>query len=102
MVKVQGLSDYDRLDTLVHELVQKHGLRLDVTGWTRKTYDVFGPGGKYDPRTHFAQVESFATTSGEILVFDDAALPFAQELGGALEEQFGVAEAVVVRRPPPA
>ena len=102
MVRVEGLSDYDRLDALVHELVGKHSLRLDVTGWTRKTYTVYGPGGKRDPRPHFALVESFATTNGEIVVFDDAALPFAQELGGALEEQFGIAEAVIVRRPPPA
>lgn len=101
MVRIQGPSDYDRLDTLVHDLVKKHKLRLDVTGWTRKTYTVLGPGGKDGADKPYAQVESFATTNGEIVIYDQAAVPFAEELGGALEQQFGVEEAVVVEKPRP-
>ena len=42
MVRIQGpSSDPDRLDGIVAEAVRKHGFRLDVEGWTRKTYDVY-------------------------------------------------------------
>ena len=102
MVKTQGPSDYDRLDTLVAELCDKHGLRLAVSGWTRKTYDVLAGDRQRMPRsTLLARIESFATTSGEIRVFDDRAIAFAEELGAALEQAFGIAEAVVLRVPRP-
>jgi hypothetical protein len=42
-------------------------------------------------------VESFTTTNGEIRIFDDSAVPFAEELGGILEKDFGIGEAVVIR-----
>ena len=38
MVKVQGKSDYDKLDDLVKQIAAKHEFKLNVTGWTRKTY----------------------------------------------------------------
>lgn len=98
MVKTKGPAEYERLDALVARLVDKHGLRLDVTGWTRKTYDVYNPNPRREKGRLLARVESFATTSGEIEVFDDAAVPFAEELGAALEQEFGVAEAVLLRR----
>ncbi len=101
MVKIQGTSDDTRFDALIHELVDKHGFYLDVTGWTRKTYNVYRSSGRGGPTTLLARIESFATTSGEIMIFDDEALPFAEELGAALEKQLGVKEAVVLRQPPP-
>ena len=103
MVKTQGLSEYDRLDALVQGLVQKHGLRLDVSGWTRKTYDVFAATNeKRMPRTDWlARIESYATTSGEVRVFDDRAQAFAEELASALEKEFGIEEATVLRVPRP-
>ena len=101
MVRIQATSDYDRLDALIRELVDQHGLHLDVICWTRKTYNIYRMNGKRDPATLLARVESFATTNGEITVFDDTAISFAEKLGTALEEQFGVGEAVVVKQPPP-
>jgi hypothetical protein len=101
MVKIQGSSDEVLLDKLIHELVAKHGFYLDVTGWTRKTYNVYRSSGRGGPTRLLAQIESFVTTSGEIVVFEDEALPFAEELGGAIEKQLGVKEAVLLRRPPP-
>ena len=41
MVKIQGPSDDTVLDAQIRELVDKHGLFLDVIGWTRKTYTVY-------------------------------------------------------------
>ncbi|MBK8979351.1 MAG: hypothetical protein IPM29_25925 [Planctomycetes bacterium] len=101
MVRIQGLDEYDRLDALMRRLAGEHGLRLDVTGWTRKTYDVYLPTvhGKVGPL--IARVESFATTNGEVVVFDDRAMEFAAAVGAGLEAEFGIAEAVVVRRPRP-
>ena len=97
MVKIQGPSDYDRLDQAMRTLAEKHGFRLDVTGWTRKTYDLYTPDVREGPSRLLARVESFATTNGEIRIFDDRALAFAEDAGGILEKEFGVAEAVVIR-----
>jgi hypothetical protein len=96
MVRIQGpTSDYDRLDALVRQIAETRGLHLDVTGWTRRTYDLYSDGGRLGKRVLLVRIESFATTSGEIRVFDDAGLPIAEELGGRLERDFGIAEAVV-------
>ena len=102
MVRIQNpVSDYDRLDALLRQLTAELGLHLEVTGWTRKTYTVWQRASRFDAGTLLAQVESFATTNGEIRVFDDAGLPFAERLGQALEEQFPVGEAVIQRVPRP-
>jgi len=101
MVRIQGPSDYERLDALVRRLVDEHGFRLDVTGWTRKTYDVYSRSERFEPGDLLARVESFATTSGEVVLFDDRAAEFAAALGSELEREFGITEAVVVRRPRP-
>ena len=100
MVKIQGTCEYDKLDTLVNELVKTHGLIVEVTGWTRKTYDVYCPSDE-QARTVllYARIESFATTNGQISVFDERAMPFAEELGAAFETQFDIEEAVIVRSP---
>ena len=101
MVRIQGSSDDTKLDALIRELVDKHGFRLEVTGWTRKTYDVHRSKGREGTGALLARIESFATTNGEIVIFDEEALPFAEELGGGLESQLGVAEAVVLQRKSP-
>ena len=98
MVKIQGPSDYERLDGLVRELAAEHELRLDVTGWTRKTYDVYAPTVKGRPGDLLVRVESFATTNGEVVVFDDRGMPLAEALAHALEREFGVSEASILRR----
>ena len=98
MVKIQGPSDYDKLDELVRSLAEKHSFRLDTVGWTRKTYDLYTPDMREGPHRLLARVESIATTNGEIRVFDDSALGFAEDLGTALEKDFGVTEAVVIRQ----
>ena len=38
----------------------------------------------------------------EIAIFDQSAMPFAQDLGEALEREFEIAEATIVERPGPA
>lgn len=99
MVRIEGPDEYDRLDGLVRRLAESHGLRLDVVGWTRKTYDLYAPTVHGKPGPLLARVESFATTNGEVVVFDDRAVAFATELAGELEREFAIAEAAVVRRP---
>lgn len=98
MVKIEGPSEYERLDRLVVDMVASHGFRLDVTGWTRKTYDVYSKADRGEPGDLLLRIESFATTNGEVVLFDDRAMPLAEALAHALEEQFGVAEASILRR----
>ena len=96
MVKIQGRSEYDKLDEIMRRVAAAHGLKLDVVGWSRKTYDLYVV--LEDQRTSrlAARIESFVTTSGEIRVFDEGAMPFAEKLGEALEEAFSL-EAVIIR-----
>ncbi len=103
MVRVvrQELSDDERLDRLVAELARKHGLVVERTGWSRKTYDLHFPERETGRSPIVARVETLSTISGEIRVFDDRGLPFAEELGGELERSFGVKEATILRLPPP-
>jgi hypothetical protein len=98
MVKIQGSStDPDRLDRMLEAASKKHGFRLDIEGWTRKTFDVYAGQARNRDNALVARVESIATTTGEIRVFDDRALAFAQEVGEALEREFGVREATIVK-----
>jgi hypothetical protein len=98
MVKIQGQNaDPERLDQLMAEVCKKFGFRLDVEGWTRKTYDVYAGQARNRDSALIARVESIAATNGEIRVFDDRALPLAHEVGMALEREFGVKEATIVR-----
>jgi hypothetical protein len=101
MVRIEGPSTSDRLDALVRRLAAEHGLHLDVTGWARRTYDLYTPTVHARPGELQARIESFVTTSGEILVFDERALGFAQAFGAALERDFGIAEATITQRPRP-
>ncbi len=102
MVRIQEQSEYDRLDALIRELVAKHEYFLDVTGWTRRTYDVFRRNNRHEPRQPLARIESFASTNGEVTVYEDLAMGFAQELAESLEKEFELSEAVIVRQTPPA
>ena len=99
MVKIQEKSDYDKLDEMVAQAAEKHGLKLDITGWTRKTYDVYRiTDVEVNATERLARVESFATTNGEITIYHADAMPFAQELGAAMEAAFAFEEAVVVEK----
>ena len=104
MVRVvrQEQSDDERLDGLVARLADKHGLKVDRTGWARKTYDVFVADPKTDRTVLVARVESLATVSGEVRAFDERGLPFAEELAGEFERVFGLKDATVLYVPPPA
>jgi hypothetical protein len=104
MVRVvrQEQSDDERLDGLIAQLAQKHGLKLDRTGWARKTYDLFFRDKAKDRLLLVARVETLATVNGEIRVFDDRALPFAQDLAAEFERAFGLKEATILCLPPPA
>ncbi len=97
MVKVQRPSEDDVLDAMIRTLAQRHGLSLDVEGWSRKTYDLL-TGERLGKKRRVARVESFVTRDGVIRVFDDVALPFAEALGAEIEKAFpAVREAVVLR-----
>jgi hypothetical protein len=101
MVKIQGPSESERLDKLMTDACAKHGYRLDVEGWARKTYDVYRGNPRGNQSRLVARVESFATTNGEVRIYDPAAGPFAQDVAAALEREFGVAEAVVIQETRP-
>lgn len=101
MVRVRETDPFDRLDALVRAAAERHDFKLDVSGWTRKTYDVYVKTRRVGGMDHLARIESFAVQSGEIRVFDDRALPFAEELGEAIERELGVTEAVIIREPAP-
>jgi hypothetical protein len=98
MVRIEGPSDADRLDAAVRRLAGAHGLAIDVEGWTRRTYDLYRVESRLGPRVKVARVDSFATSSGEIELFDDRGLPFAEALGRELEQAFGLKEARIRRR----
>lgn len=97
MVKIhRNQSDDDRLEQMLAGLCAKHGYRLDVEGWARKTFDIYAGTVRNRDSVLLVRTESFALQNGEIRVYDDRGLPLAQEIGEALERDFGVAEAVVI------
>lgn len=104
MVRVvrQEQSDDERLDRIVGQLAQKHDLKLERTGWARKTYDLYFRDRKADRLLLVARVETLATVNGEVRVFDDRGLPFAQDLAAEFEQTFGLKEATILSLPPPA
>ena len=99
MVKIQGKieDEYERLDLLVQDVAKAHDVDVDITGWTRKTYDLY----RVEPRTEvkrlLVRVESFATTNGEVRVLEDDGMSLAQALAERIEQEFDVGEAVIVR-----
>jgi hypothetical protein len=99
MVRIDKPSPADQLDAMVRRLCERFGYRLDVEGWARRTYDIY-QGDPRDVVRRLARVESFATTNGEVRVFEESALPFAQALGQEIEQAFGIREAVIVRERP--
>jgi uncharacterized protein with GYD domain len=95
-------SPEERLERLVRAHASQHGLRVEVTGWTRKTFDVFQNGSGPRDWHLVSRIESFATVSGEVRIFSDAALPFAEALAADLEQQLdAVAEASIIREDNP-
>lgn len=101
MVKIKGSSDHDELDRIMQEACDRHGLALHILGWARKTYDVFKEDRSTSLNLHLIRVESFATTSGEVRVYDDQALPLAEEIAQEMEKVFGLKEAVILREKTP-
>ena len=97
MVTVRESSEFDRLEAVLNTVCQKHNLKLYVTGWTRKTYDIFLEGKKLSKAEHMARVESLAVSNGEIRFFDDRANDFVRELGEELEKTFDLTEAVLIK-----
>ncbi|KAA3607260.1 MAG: hypothetical protein DWQ01_16325 [Planctomycetota bacterium] len=100
-MKFQQESEYDRLDRLVREAVAGSDFHLDVVGWTRKTYDVYQQDRKKASSKLILRLESFATSNGEIRLFDEIGLALAEQIGRRLEENFPIQEAVLVRGPSP-
>lgn len=101
MVRLRGISDFEKLETMITELSKKHDLKVYVTGWTRKTYDIYKEKKKLSKAEHMARVESLAVDSGEIRFFDDRAKHFVEELAEVMENTFELEEAVVIREKRP-
>ena len=104
MVRIvdESNDEAEQLEQLIRSHASKHGLKLEITGWARKTFDLFADEPKARKARAVARLESFATTSGEIKVFDDIAMPFATALAAALEAAFPrVREATLVRERAP-
>lgn len=97
MVKMREAEPEARLEALLRRLCEAHGFTLFIEGWTRKTYDVYYREGRLGHNEHMARLETLVIHNGEVHFFDDRAETFAQELGTALEEEFGIEEAVLVR-----
>ena len=98
MVQIEGPPEHERLNEMVERLAAAQGLVLDITGWSHRTYDVYRVESRLGARLRVARLDSFATRSGEIQVFDDLGLPFAQALGAELEQAFAIGEAVIKRQ----
>jgi hypothetical protein len=101
VVKEQAPSEYDTLDRLVRETCAEYSLKLEVSGWTRKTYDVFVETSRLERARHVARVESLSTSNGEIRFYDDCARAFCARLGEQLESAFPIGEAVLIREEAP-
>lgn len=97
MVDIQEPSDPEKLEQLIQVAAARYSYHLDVSGWTRKTYDVFKSQKKGSASQKMARIESFAATSGEITIYTDEALGFAMELGGELEKSFALTESKIIR-----
>ena len=101
MVQLKEDSDYEKLETIIQEISRKHNYKVFITGWTRKTFDIYDGEKKLNKMKHLARLESLAINNGEIRFFHDGAKDFIHELGEALEREFDIKEAVVIREKPP-
>ena len=101
MVKHQDEDIYERLEDLVKAVAAEHELYVDITGWTRKTFDVY-KSRENRGRDLIARVESLAAHNGIIEYYDDSAKAFALALAEKLETEFEtVNEATLVRKDEP-
>ncbi len=94
-------SEFETLEKIINDLCPKFNFRLYVEGWTRKTFDIYLEQKKLNKSIHLARIESLATSNGEIHVFDDRAMDFANELGQELEKAFELKEATVIKEKRP-
>lgn len=76
---------------------QDPGHAVDVTGWTRKTYDFYRASDRLEAKRRLVRVESLATTNGEVHVFDDDGMRLAPARAERLEQEFDFGEAVIVK-----
>lgn len=95
----QPQSENDKLAAIVERLAAKHGFEVYKSGWARTTYEV----NVRDPRSRdlrlLVSLESFATVSGEILLFAPEGRAYAEELGAEMEKTFpDVKEAVIIEK----
>lgn len=95
MVRREERSESEKLDRLVEQVAKDHGLKLRVTGWTRKTYELYATA--RDPRDshRLLRLESYAAHSGLIDVLSPKGLPAAEDLAARLEATFPGVEAVL-------
>ena len=81
-------SEFERLEALVRAAAARHGFRVEVTGWTRKTFDVYLEHPRERSSEPMAQIESYATVDGAVKVLDARAVAFADDLRVAIRAAF--------------
>ena len=98
MVRTQEPPGEEQLARVLREAATRHGLKLTVTGWSRRTYDLYAEAEHTRRTTLLVRVESFVATSGEVMLFHVDGEDCAREIGEALELAFGLDDAVIVDR----
>ena len=101
MVQIKEDSDYEKLEAIIKKICNKHNYKVFITGWTRKTYDIYEQKSRLEKMKHIARLESLAAANGEIRFFDGNAKSFINELGETLEKEFDIEEAVIIKEKPP-
>ena len=100
-MRIKEISDFEKLENIISEVSEKYNFKVYITGWTRKTYDIYKEEKRLSKSEHMARIESLAVNNGEIRFFDDRASNFARELAEAIENAFELKEAVVIREKRP-
>lgn len=104
MVKIDTGDDYTKLEHIIRQICEKHKLQLNITGWSCKTFDLLKP---IDPagrrKKIVAQLRSLTMKNGEIYIFTDEqpVLDAIKELAEAIERNFSIPEAVIIKKETP-
>ena len=96
MVKVKRTSNADKLEDVVRTLCEEFNFRLYISGWARRTFDIFTHEKKLTMAEHVARIESISATNGEIYCYDHRATKFSEKLASILEKDMGVEEAIII------
>jgi hypothetical protein len=90
MVSFKEPTEYEKLDQIIHHILDQHELTLYVDGWSRKTYKIYDEEKQSRQKTLLIQIESLVTSNGEILYYQDEAIELCNVIGEAIEKAFEV------------